>query len=399
MAQPLSAPETALSAREILARLVAFPSVSRDSNLEIIGWIEAYLAQYGLTSRRVPSPDGQKANLYAVIGPEVAGGVALSGHTDVVPVDGQDWNTDPFILTEKDGRLYGRGAVDMKGFVALMLALVPQAVTAPLRRPLYLAFSYDEEIGCEGCVSMVEEMVARLPAPAATIVGEPSGMQVIDGHKGILAFEVTMRGHSVHSSLLHTGVSAVMEAARLIGWANQMNEENSQAEPGPLDVAFDPPWTTVHVGTIHGGTAINITAGECVFPLDFRIVPGDKVADWEARLFEEADRLRNRMQQVAPDANISLARTYLVPPLRPETDGTAERLAKRLTGRNDSSVVSYATEAGHFQRLGWSTIVCGPGDISRAHKADEYIELAELEQGGAFLSRVLATLCEEAAPI
>ncbi|HEY0275036.1 MAG TPA: acetylornithine deacetylase [Paenirhodobacter sp.] len=384
---------TDLTPQEILASLVAIPTVSRDSNIPIIDRIEAYLAAYGVESWRVPSDDGCKASLYAVIGPRVAGGVVLSGHTDVVPVEGQDWATDPFILTERAGRLYGRGAVDMKGFLALMLAVVPHALRAGLRRPLILAFSYDEEIGCEGCLGMIEAMARTLPPPAAVIVGEPTGLAVANGHKGSIAFNIRVKGHSVHSSMLHTGVSAVMEAARLVDWANRHNEAAATGVPDARDAAFEPPWTTAHVGVIAGGTANNITAAECTLTLDFRVVPRESLSLWHDRVLTEVARIRAGMQAIIAETDITVTPMFRVPPLAPEVDGAAEALAKRLARQNGTRVISFGTEAGQFQKIGWSTVVCGPGDISRAHKADEYIEIAELAAGMAFVERLADDLC------
>ncbi len=381
-----------LTAREILERLVAFPSVSRDSNLDLVNWVEEYLDGHGVTAHRVFSPDRTKAHLYAHVGPDVEGGVILSGHTDVVPVDGQDWTTDPWALTERDGRLYGRGTCDMKGFLALALAAVPRALEAGLARPLQLAFSYDEELGCIAVVDMIEEMAGRLPRAGAVIVGEPSMMQVVTGHKGGIAFDVQVRGVEVHSSAMHRGVSAVMEAARLIDWANRQNADSAAATPGVLAAPFDPPWTTAHVGTIQGGTAGNITARDCRFGIEFRTVPGDSDADWESRFRAEAARVETAMKAIQPDAAITVAEGYGLPPLTPEQDGAAEALARRLTGDNGSHVVSYGTEGGQFQIRGFSTVVCGPGDIAQAHQPDEYLDISQLQAGEAFLDRLIAEL-------
>ncbi|HEY0274571.1 MAG TPA: acetylornithine deacetylase [Paenirhodobacter sp.] len=381
-----------LSPREILARLVAFPTVSDSSNLALIDWVEGYLNGWGVTCHRVPNAEGTKSSLYAVIGPSVPGGIALSGHSDVVPVEGQAWSSDPFTLTERAGRLYGRGAADMKGFVALMLAAVPLAVQARLRRPLYLALSYDEEVGCEGCIGMVAEMAQRLPAPAGVIVGEPTRLQVVNGHKGSLALKVLFTGHEVHASLAPYGVNANMEAGRLIAWANEVNATNAAGVPGVAAQAFDPPWTTVQVGRIHGGTADNITAGSCWLTLAFRVIPGETVEDWDTRTHAAVDRIRAGMKAVHPSADVTVTRLYQVPLLAPEPAGGAEALATELTGQNGALAVSFATEAGHFQHYGWSTVVCGPGDIVQAHTPDEYIETAQLDDGYAFIERIVAWL-------
>lgn len=382
---------TQMDARAILERLVAFPTVSRDSNLDLVDWVSDYLAGFGVTARRVASPCGRKAHLFAQVGPDVPGGVILSGHTDVVPVEGQAWTTDPWRLTETDGRLYGRGTCDMKGFLALALAAVPRAQAARIRRPLQLAFSFDEELGCMAVVDLVEAMLGSLPRAGAVIVGEPSMMRVVTGHKGGAGFEVRLRGHEVHSSLLPQGVSAIMEAARLIDWANGCNAANAARVPGPLDAAFVPPFTTLHVGMIEGGTAHNITARDCRFVFEYRNVPGD-TTDWEAAFRARVAEVEAGMKAIHPEAGISVTRGFAVPALVPETDGPAEALARRLTGDNGVHVVSYGTEGGQFQRRGLSTVVCGPGDIAQAHQPDEYVTLEQMAAGAAFLDRLVADL-------
>ena len=381
-----------LAAREILDRLVAFPSVSRVSNLPLIDWLEDYLAGHGIECRRVPSPDGTKASLYAWTGPQVPGGVVLSGHTDVVPVDGQDWTTDPWKVSERDGRLYGRGCVDMKGFDALAIWALVEASRRPLARPLQLAMSYDEEVGCTGCIGMVGEMAETLPRASAVVVGEPTMMQAVAGHKGGTAYKVHVKGYEVHSSMLHRGVNAIMAAAPLIDWANRMNAENRAKPPGELAAVFDPPWTTVHVGTIAGGTAHNITAGDCHFGLDFRVVPGETLEDWAARFEAEVAKARAEIQAVRPEADVRLDRYFTLPTFVPEPGGAAEALVRRLTGDNGTHVVSYGTEASHFQAAGYSVVVCGPGDIAQAHQPDEYITVAQFEAGQAFMERLLSEL-------
>ncbi|MGO4915581.1 acetylornithine deacetylase [Pseudogemmobacter sp. W21_MBD1_M6] len=384
-----------MSARELLARLVSFPSVSRESNLDIIDWIEGYLAGHGVSATRVYNADGTKANLYANIGPAVAGGVVLSGHTDVVPVDGQNWDTDPFVVTEKDGKLYGRGTCDMKGFDALALAAVPLALKAGLKRPLQLAFSYDEEVGCLGAPSMIAEMRRTLPPAAAVIVGEPSMMRAVSGHKGGTGFTVHVRGFEVHSSLLHTGVNAIMYGAKLIEWANEKNARNMAATPGPLAAQFDPPFTTVHVGTISGGTAHNITAKDCWFGVDFRCVPGEDMEAWKAAFLARVAEVEAEMQAIRPETGIDTAIRFYVPPLQPEPDGAAEGLVRGITGDNGHHVVSYGTEAGQFQAQDYSAIICGPGDIAQAHQPNEYITIAQFEAGEQFMHRLITHLAED----
>ena len=383
-------------ARRILDALVAFPTVSRDSNLALVDWVEDYLRSHGVAVHRVWNAERSKANLWCSAGPAAEGGVILSGHSDVVPVDGQSWTTDPWRVSERQGRLYGRGTCDMKGFLALALAAVPLAMAAGVRRPLQLAFSIDEEVGCMACLPMVEEMAAKAPRAAAVIVGEPSRMQVVTGHKGGLGFDVALKGFPVHSSMMHRGVNAVMEAARLIDWANAQNDAGRARPPGPLAAAFDPPWTTLHVGRIEGGTAHNITAGHCVFGVDFRIVPGEDPEDW-ARLWQaKVAEVEAGMKAVRPEAAITLTRSFEVPPLVPEAKGAAggaaEALVRAITGDNGTHVVSYGTEAGQFQKAGYSTVICGPGDIAQAHQADEYLELAEFEAGWRFMKSLVAEL-------
>lgn len=381
-----------LSPRQILDHLVAFPSVSRDSNLPLIDWVEDYLESHGVTAHRVWNEDRTKASLFAHIGPEVEGGVILSGHTDVVPVDGQAWSSDPWTVTERDGRLYGRGTCDMKGFVALALAAVPLALDAGLRRPLQLALSHDEEVGCTGAPAMIAEMARSLPRAAAVIVGEPSRFSVVTGHKGGTGFKVHVKGFEVHSSLIHTGVSAIMAAAPLIDFANLVNAANAAKPPAALAQMFDPPWTTLHVGMIQGGTAHNITAADCRFSCEIRVVPGEDIEDWVAALEGQVAQATAGMQAIRPETGITMERFFSVPPLRPETDGAAEALARRLTGDNGTHVVSYGTEAGQFQAEGYSAVVCGPGDIAQAHQPDEYLEISEFDAGWAFMQRLVASL-------
>ncbi len=376
--------------KEMLAKLVSFPTVSRDSNLALIEFARDYLAGHGVSAEIVPSEDGRKANLFAQIGPNEPGGVVLSGHTDVVPVDGQSWSTDPFTLVEKDEKLYGRGAVDMKGFDALALALAPDMLKAGLKRPIQIALSYDEEVGCRGAPSMIARMRESLPPAAAVFVGEPTNMQVVTRHKASTSVNTLVRGFEVHSSLVHTGVSAVMTAARLIGWhAERMAENRAAAAPDSL---FEPAWTTLHVGQVSGGTARNITARECRFVSDFRVLPTEDPLDWLARYRAFCEQVSQEMRAIQPGTGIDVTDEWTVPGCAQEDGGAAEALARQLTGDNGEHVVSYGTEAGQFQAEGYSTCIVGPGSIAQAHQPDEYVTLAEFAKGEAFMRRVIDTL-------
>ncbi len=389
----MTTPSTpALGARQILETLVGFPTVSRDSNLPLVDWVEGYLGGFGIVTHRVMSPCGTKAHLYAQVGPEAPGGVILSGHTDVVPVDGQAWTTDPWRVIEKDGKLYGRGTCDMKGFDALALAAMVKASAAPLKRPLQLALSYDEEVGCMAVAELVEAMIASdLPRAESVIVGEPSMMKVVTGHKGGVGIKVHVRGYEVHSSLQPYGVSAIHEGARLIHWCNERNAENAGTTPTPLAAPFDPPFSTLHVGVISGGTAHNITAKDCDFLVSVRQVPGD--TGWGDRIVDAARAIEAGMQAIHPETGIDLSPTFGVPPLTPEPGGPAETLSRRLTGDNGQHVVSYGTEGGQFQIRGYSAVVCGPGDIAQAHQPDEFLTLEQFAAGEAFLDRLIDDLC------
>jgi len=384
------------NARAILDALVSFPTVSRDTNLPLIDWVETYLNDIGVRPHRMPKAgDPGKAAIFCSVGPDAPGGVVLSGHTDVVPVDGQDWATDPWVVTEKGDKLYGRGTCDMKGFDALALHALQRALTSDLKRPLQVALSFDEEIGCMGAPPLIEAMAAAgLPKAEAAIIGEPSMMKCVTGHKGSSGFDVHIKGYEVHSSLMHEGVNAIMEAARLINWANEANAAIRAEPPGTLGQIFTPPFTTIHVGTITGGTAHNITAGDCNFGIDWRFTPDDdaksRVAEFE-RLAGEVDAA---MKSVAPTSGVELRPFFDVPGLKPETDGKAEALTRSITGDNGTHVVSYGTEAGHFQNAGYSAVVCGPGDIAQAHQADEFIAIDQFEAGEDFLNTVIDRLCD-----
>lgn len=378
-----------LTPRQILDRLVSFPTVSRDSNLALVDWLEGYLTGQGVGCFRHWNEDRTKAALIAHAGPWVPGAVVLSGHSDVVPVDGQAWSSDPWTVVERDGRLYGRGTCDMKGYVALAVWAVVEAQARGVARPLQLALSYDEEVGCTGAPPMIGTMQDVVPKGEIALIGEPSRMKVITGHKGGTGYAVHVRGYEVHSSLLPEGVSAVMEAARLIQWVNDRNSEIQARTPGPVGARFHPPFTTLHVGRIQGGTADNITAADCRFAVEMRCVPDDDIEAHAAAFRDAALSLDRTLKGRRPEAGVYLDKFFDVSPLRPETEGAAELLARQLTGDNETGVVSYGTEAGQFQDAGYSAVVCGPGDIAQAHQPDEYLDLSEFEAGQRFMERLL----------
>ncbi|WP_210092601.1 acetylornithine deacetylase [Ruegeria sp. HKCCSP346] len=382
-----------LTPLEIMTQLISFPTVSRDSNLPLVDWVQDYLQGHGIESHRWPDPDQpHKAAIFAHVGPLEEGAVVLSGHTDVVPVDGQPWDTDPFTVTEKDGKYFGRGTCDMKGFDALAIWALVEAHYANISRPLQLALSFDEEVGCTGAPPMIEAMQQVLPKGSAVIVGEPSMMQAVTGHKGGFGIDTHIVGFEVHSSIMHTGVNAIMAAAPLIDWANHRNAESMAAEPSEIAAVFDPPWTTCHVGMIEGGTAHNITAKDCTFMMDFRTVPDETQAEWRDAYIEQVRQVEARMQAVHPDTRIELSEHFAIPGLVPEQDGEAEALVRALTGDNASHVVSYGTEAGQFQAAGYSAVICGPGDIAQAHQPNEFISIAQFEAGHGFMQRLVERL-------
>lgn len=381
-----------LTPLEILRKLVSFPTVSRDTNLPLIDWVEEYLSLHGIDAHRYLDPDEPKAALFAHVGPWQDGAIVLSGHTDVVPVDGQPWESDPFEVIEKDGKYFGRGTCDMKGFDALAIWAMVEAQHAGVKRPLQIALSFDEEIGCTGAPPMIEAMQPVLPKGSSVIVGEPSMMRAVSGHKGGTGFNTHVQGFEVHSSLLDRGVNAIMYGAKLIEWANDMNAQNQAAQPDDLAAMFDPPYTTVHVGMIEGGTAHNITAKDCRFAVDFRVVPGEDKDVWEARYRQRVAEVEALMQSVVPDTKIEISPRFDVPALQPENEGEAESLVRVLTGDNASHVVSYGTEAGQFQNAGYSAVICGPGDIAQAHQPNEFITVAEFEAGQAFMEKLVSRL-------
>ncbi len=373
---------------DILARLIAFDTTSRNSNLDLITWVEDFLRVRGVASKRVANADGSKANLYALIGPDVAGGVVLSGHTDVVPVDGQPWSSDPWVLQERGGKLYGRGTADMKSFVALALAHVDAMRAAPMKRPVILAFSYDEEIGCLGAPSMIAELAALAHRPAAVIVGEPTMMKVVSAHKGVRSFRVEVTGREAHSSLPDAGVSAVMEALKLMQLVQEMAEEARAF----THAHFSPPGPTLTIGRVEGGTAANILARRCEFVWDLRTPQQEQGDVIEARFRAAAAKLDAEIKARAPEGGVEITRRSLTPGLEITRESEAESIARALTGDNETRAVSYAAEAGLFQRAGLPAVICGPGSIEQAHQPDEWIEVSQIEAGASFMRRLIAHL-------
>jgi acetylornithine deacetylase len=376
-------PET----REMIERLVGFDTTSAKSNLALIDFAQDYLERHGVRCRRTLDAEAGKANLFASLGPEVPGGVVLSGHSDVVPVDGQPWDSDPFRVVERDGRLYGRGTADMKSFLATALALVPEFQAQPLRKPLHIAISYDEEVGCIGVGHLIADITRHLPMPEMVIIGEPTDMRIINGHKGCFLFETRVQGQAAHSSQPHRGGNAILAAGRLIAYLADTADAKRRA--APADSPFDPPYTTFNLGQIEGGKAINIVAQECRFTWEFRPLPGEDaeaiVAAFEAHAREA---VLPALQEFVPEASIETERLATVLPLAPEADGAAEALVRRLSGVNDTGVVSFATEGGIFQSAGLSAVVFGPGSIDHAHKPNEFITLEQVAACEAFLLKL-----------
>jgi acetylornithine deacetylase len=382
-----------LTPLEMLAKLVSFDTVSSKSNLPLVDFVESYLQSWNVPCLRLPNEAGDKAAIYATVGPQDRGGIVLSGHTDVVPVTGQAWTTDPFVLRVENGRAYGRGAVDMKAFDALALALVPEFQAAALKTPIHIMLSYDEETTCLGVVDAIRRLGHDLPLPKAAIVGEPTSLEVIDAHKSVVTFTTQVHGFEAHSSKPYLGASAVMAAAELIGELNRIADE--MMERGDPSGRFDPPYTTVHVGIINGGTARNIMAKSCSFHWEFRGLPSldpQEIPDRLDRFVREV--ALKRLNRFGDFGRIETQLEVAVPGLAPEPGSAAETLALRLAGRNRTQTVPFGTEAGHYQAAGIPTVVCGPGSIDQAHQPDEYITLEQLEAGAAFLRRLAATCAE-----
>ena len=378
------------SALELLERLVAFDTTSHKSNLALIRFVEDYLTLCRVKSHLVPSGDGAKASLFATIGPAGMPGIALSGHTDVVPVEGQTWDTDPFRLADLGDRVAGRGTADMKGFLACVLAAVPKFKARSLKVPIHLAFSYDEEIGCVGVRPMIAGFGQTLTKPAMVIVGEPTSMGVVDAHKGPVRWQVDVTGRPAHSSMAHLGVNAITIAGRLLGELARIEDRLKAAK----DPRFTPPYASLQVTRIEGGTASNIVPVSAWFGFEVRALASTDVAGIERQLaaFAETECLP-AMRAVAPEAAITIRRMNQVAPFNAAPDAALTALALKLAGQNETFAVSYATEAGLFQEAGSAAIICGPGDIAQAHTANEWIAKSELAKCEGFLER-LGAWCE-----
>ena len=375
----------------LLDRLVAFETESSLSNLALIDFVSGYLAQHGVEVSRHPNAAGDKAAILATIGPKTEGGVVLSGHTDCVSVAGQAWSADPFRLRVENGRVLGRGAVDMKGFDALCLAAVPAMAAAGLKRPIHIVLSYDEETTCLGSNDAIARFGRDLPMPEAAIVGEPTDLAPADAHKSVATFMTRVFGHEAHSAKPHLGANAIAGAADLMAELNRIADE--MVARGDPSGRFDPPYTTVHVGLVGGGNARNILARECWFNWEYRGLPDLDDDEIPAHLSAFAERvLAERLNRHGPYGRIETDREVLVPGLRPEPGSAAERLALDLTGAPSTVSVPFGTEAGHFQAAGIPTIVCGPGSIDQAHQPDEYIPLDALAAGEAFIARLIARM-------
>jgi acetylornithine deacetylase len=380
-----------LSTEDILERLVAFDTTSSRSNVALIDWVESYVRDLGIEPVRVPDPVQDKASLFFTVGPKERGGICLSGHTDVVPVAGQAWTNDPFTLTERDGRLYGRGACDMKGFIACCLAKLPKFLAAPLATPIHVLLSYDEEITCEGVLHTIRRFGQDLPKPLATIVGEPTEMQVANAHKSCAGFVTEVTGKEYHSSQPEQGASAVVAGAMLVVEINRLAQELMQR--GDPTGRFDPPYSTIHVGTFSGGTARNIIAKQARFHWEFRGLPNLDPEEVPRRVQAyAAAEVLPFLRRTAPLARIETVREFTAPAIGPEPDSLAERSALRFTGSNRTITVGFATEGGQFQKAGIATVICGPGSIDQAHQPDEWIATGELRRCERFLDE-LATAC------
>ena len=375
------------SSIELIGHLVSFDTTSSKSNLDLIDFVHGYLTGWGLSPQLIHNEDSTKANLYCTVGPEIDGGIVLSGHTDVVPVTGQDWDTDPFALEERNGKLWGRGTTDMKSFVGCALALVPQLVGQSLTRPIHLAFSYDEEVGCLGVHSLIDHIIEQVARPAVVLVGEPTLMKVVNSHKGLQAYRTTIAGKEAHSSAPQLGANAILAAGRLIAELYELSKRLQQS--GDPSGRFEPPHATLNVGEVRGGQAVNIIPAHCTFDWEMRTLPDQDASV----LLEEFERFAQEqilpmLQATAPEAAIQTERIAHIRPLQADPGSPAESLGLLLAQQNETLAVSYGTEGGLFQAADIPTIVCGPGDIAQAHQPNEFIDVSQIDACEAFMQRL-----------
>lgn len=377
--------------RELLASLISFDTTSRESNLKLIEFVTDYLTQFKVPYELIFNDEKSKANLFATLGPSDCQGIVLSGHTDVVPVDGQHWSTDPFQLTEKEGRLYGRGTADMKGYIACVLAAVPGFLAAPLRMPIHIALSYDEEIGCLGVRSLINELEKRTPKPQLCLIGEPTTLQPVVGHKGKLSIRCDVHGAACHSAYAPEGVNAIEYAADLITQLGRIARDLRDARL--CDARFDPPFSTVQTGIVHGGEAINIVPADCYFDYEIRALPTQDPREINQQLEQYAEqRLLPNMRAVNAASSINFSELSSYPGLLTDTRSVAAQLIAQICQSDDFTTVAFGTEGGLYDAIGIPTLICGPGSIEQAHKPDEYISIQQLADCDRMLGRLTLTL-------
>jgi len=376
---------------EIFDRLISFPTVSRDGNIDLIRYIADYLSGAGIAVELYPHADGDRASLFATVGPHKSGGAVLSGHTDVVPVEGQAWTSDPFRLVRRENRLFGRGTADMKGFVACAMEALVAAKDQDLARPLHVAFSYDEEIGCVGVRPMLTELAAAGIRPEWVLIGEPTHMQVATGHKGKTGIRATCRGHAAHSALAPTGLNAIHLAADMLSGIREMQAEIERT--GHRDPDYDVPYTTLHAGVIKGGTALNIVPDQCEMLFEIRNIAEDNPKSIMDQFFDRAEAIVGPKKNMFPDAEIRLDIFNEYPGLSTDVAGDITGRAIALSGQASRIKVAFGTEGGLFQEvLGTTAIVCGPGSMDQGHKPDEFVTIEQMEECRSMLRRVTDTL-------
>jgi len=385
---PLIKPET----YALIERLISFDTTSRGSNLGLIEWARDYLKDIGIASRLTYDAAGNKANLFATVEKGNKPGIVLSGHTDVVPVDGQNWASDPFKAALRGDKIYGRGACDMKSYLAVVLGMAPRFAAANLKAPVHFALSYDEEVGCVGARGLLEDLARNNIRPAGAVIGEPTSMQPVIAHKGKRSYQCCVRGKEAHSALTPEGVNAIEYAARIIGYIRHMAERMRDCEP--RDYGFDVPFTTLQTGVISGGTAGNIVPRECVFQFEFRYLPGADPDGLEHEIRDYAERvILPEMQRTDPGTSISFETKAEIPGLDTGEAEEVTRLAQALSRNQSATKVAYATEGGLFQQAGIPAIICGPGSIAQAHKPDEYVTLEQVALCESFMERLLEQMC------